>query len=68
MRLPDNKRLQRRFKADSQVSGIAAFLTSSGLDMKQHVIMRSFPRKVIYQCIRLRSGAISQRLLSVQHD
>ncbi|DBA91903.1 TPA: hypothetical protein ACH3X2_003809 [Trebouxia sp. C0005] len=47
MRLPDNKRLQRRFKADSQVSGIAAFLTSSGLDMKQHVIMRSFPRKAL---------------------
>lgn len=47
MRLPDNKRLQRRFKSDSQVSGIAAFLISSGLDMKQHVIMRSFPRKVM---------------------
>ncbi|DBB15256.1 hypothetical protein WJX82_009066 [Trebouxia sp. C0006] len=47
MRLPDNKRLQRRFKSDSQVSGIAAFLISSGLDMKQHVIMQSFPRKAL---------------------
>ncbi len=68
MRLPDNKRLQRRFKADSQVSGIAAFLTSSGLNMNQHVIMRSFPRKVMHQCICLRSGAISHRVLFVQHD
>lgn len=46
MRLPDNKRLQRRFRADSSVGSIAAYLASTGLDMKQHALMQSFPRKV----------------------
>ena len=46
MRLPDNKRLQRRFRADSNVGSIAAYLASTGLNMKQHVLMQSFPRKV----------------------
>ena len=47
LRLPDNKRLQRRFKADAELGGVAAFVQSSGVDMTQHVIIRSFPRKVL---------------------
>jgi len=53
MRLPDNKRLQRRFRADAAVSTVAVFLTSSGLDMHQHVIIRSFPRKVLPDVLAL---------------
>lgn len=47
MRLPDNQRLQRRFRSDAALSNIATFLASKGLDMRQHVIMRSFPRKAL---------------------
>lgn len=46
MRLPDNQRVQRRFRADAEVKQIAAYLTSKGVDMQQHSIMRSFPKKV----------------------
>ena len=46
MRLPDNQRLQRRFRADAEVRQIAAYLTSKGLSMQHHSIMRSFPRQV----------------------
>ena len=45
-RLPDNKRLQRRFRGDDTVSKVAAFLVHTGLDMQRHVIIRGFPRKV----------------------
>lgn len=45
-RLPNNKRLQRRFRRSDTVSKVAAFLGQSSIDMQQHVIIRSFPRKV----------------------
>lgn len=45
-RLPDNKRLQRRFRCDDTVGKVAAFLARTGIDMQRHVIIRSFPRKV----------------------
>ncbi|KAL3148824.1 hypothetical protein ABBQ32_001704 [Trebouxia sp. C0010 RCD-2024] len=44
-RLPNNKRLQRRFRRSDTVSKVAAFLGQSSIDMQQHVIIRSFPRK-----------------------
>lgn len=44
-RLPDNKRLQRRFSCNDPMSTVAVFLRQSGLDMQRHVIIRSFPRK-----------------------
>lgn len=45
-RLPDNKRLQRRFRCDDTIGKVAAFLAHTGMDMQRHVIIRSFPRKV----------------------
>lgn len=49
-RLPDNNRLQRRFKSSAMIKSLTGFLTQNGLQMQQHVIMRSFPRKVKLPC------------------
>ena len=49
-RLPDNKRLQRRFRSSDTLQSVVTFLSQSGLDMQRHMIVRSFPRKVTMPC------------------